>query len=105
MSDYRRQRRLAFICSKELPVHGLGEAATPSLVPWWVRDPGAPAQRAALIARRAQAATLKISSVPVSLWALALPVGSTTCPSTTIGLFQCPGSPGSFAIGRGEDGR
>lgn len=41
MSDYRRQRRLAFICSKDLPVHGLDEAAAPSLIPWWVRDPGA----------------------------------------------------------------
>ncbi len=41
MSDYRRQRRLAFMCSKDLPVHGLDEAATPSLVPWWMRDPGA----------------------------------------------------------------
>jgi methyltransferase family protein len=41
MSDYRRKRRLAFMCSKELSVRGLNEAATPSLVPWWVRDPGA----------------------------------------------------------------
>jgi tRNA (mo5U34)-methyltransferase len=41
MSDYRRQRRLAFICSKDLPAHGLDEAATPSLIPWWIRDPGA----------------------------------------------------------------
>jgi len=47
----------------------------------------------------------EISSVPLSLWSLALPAGSTTCPSTTIGLFQCPGSPGSLAIGRGEEGR
>ena len=45
------------------------------------------------------------SSVPVSLWSLALPSGSTTCPSTTIGLFQCPGMPASVAIGRGEPGR
>lgn len=41
MSDYRRQRRLAFICTKDLPVDRLNEAATPSWVPWWVRDPGA----------------------------------------------------------------
>jgi tRNA (mo5U34)-methyltransferase len=41
MSDYRRQRRLAFVCSKGTPVAGLTAAGDPSLVPWWVRDPRA----------------------------------------------------------------
>lgn len=41
MSDYRRRRRLAFICSKGLPAHGLKEASGRSLLPWWVRDPRA----------------------------------------------------------------
>lgn len=41
MSDYRRGRRLAFICSKSLPVDGLPAEKGPSVVPWWVRDPRA----------------------------------------------------------------
>jgi SAM-dependent methyltransferase len=40
MSDYRRERRCAFICSRrslsDLPVE-----RRPRLVPWWVRDPRA----------------------------------------------------------------
>ena len=47
----------------------------------------------------------KISSVPLCEWSLPLPSGSTTWPSTTIGLFQWPGRPGSLAIGCGEPGR
>jgi tRNA (mo5U34)-methyltransferase len=41
MSDYRRHRRLAFICSKGVSLEGIPAAAGPGLVPWWVRDPGA----------------------------------------------------------------
>jgi SAM-dependent methyltransferase len=41
MSDYRRGRRLAFICSKGTPLTGLAEAQDRSAVPWWVRDPRA----------------------------------------------------------------
>jgi SAM-dependent methyltransferase len=41
MADYRRHRRLAFICTKGLSTDGLPAAAAPSLVPWWVRDPRA----------------------------------------------------------------
>jgi tRNA (mo5U34)-methyltransferase len=40
MQDYRRQRRLAFICSKSLPLNGLPAAGSASRIPWWVRDPG-----------------------------------------------------------------
>jgi hypothetical protein len=41
MSDYRRHRRLAFICSTRLPLDGLPAAAPGGIVPWWVRDPRA----------------------------------------------------------------
>jgi len=41
MNDYRRRRRLAFICSKDAPLTGLAAADQPSLVPWWMRDPRA----------------------------------------------------------------
>jgi SAM-dependent methyltransferase len=41
MSDYRRLRRLAFICSKGVPLEGLPPARARSLMPWWLRDPGA----------------------------------------------------------------
>jgi tRNA (mo5U34)-methyltransferase len=41
MSDYRRQRRLAFICSNGAPLEGLAAAADRSPLPWWVRDPRA----------------------------------------------------------------
>jgi tRNA (mo5U34)-methyltransferase len=41
MSDYRRGRRLAFVCSKSLPLDGLPAEKTPSVIPWWVRDPRA----------------------------------------------------------------
>jgi tRNA (mo5U34)-methyltransferase len=41
MSDYRRERRCAFVCSKSTDVSGLPEERRPSLLPWWVRDPRA----------------------------------------------------------------
>jgi SAM-dependent methyltransferase len=41
MSDYRRERRLAFICSKSVPLDGLEQARTRPRLPWWLRDPGA----------------------------------------------------------------
>jgi tRNA (mo5U34)-methyltransferase len=40
MEDYRRERRLAFICSKGLKLSGLPSQRT-SIVPWWLRDPRA----------------------------------------------------------------
>jgi tRNA (mo5U34)-methyltransferase len=40
MQDYRRQRRLAFICSKSMPLNGLPAARSAPMIPWWVRDPG-----------------------------------------------------------------
>lgn len=40
MEDYRRERRLAFICARELALDSLPEQPEPRL-PWWVRDPGA----------------------------------------------------------------
>ena len=48
---------------------------------------------------------VKRSIVPLPESSLALPSGSITCPSTTIGLFQWPGDPGSFAIGVLDSGR
>ena len=48
---------------------------------------------------------VKMSKVPESRCSLASPSGSITWPSTTIGLFQCPGRPGSLATGLGESGR
>jgi tRNA (mo5U34)-methyltransferase len=41
MGDYRRQRRLAFICSRTVPLEGVAAAPPPPLIPWWLRDPGA----------------------------------------------------------------
>jgi len=41
MQDYRRRRRLAFICSRSLPVEDLPEQPEQGMLPWWVRDPGA----------------------------------------------------------------
>lgn len=41
MGDYRRRRRLAFLCSRGVPLEGLRAADGPSVVPWWVRDPRA----------------------------------------------------------------
>jgi SAM-dependent methyltransferase len=40
MDDYRRERRLAFICSRTLDLSGL-PAHQASIVPWWLRDPRA----------------------------------------------------------------
>ncbi len=40
MDDYRRERRLAFVCSRTLDLSGL-EAQPRSVVPWWLRDPRA----------------------------------------------------------------
>lgn len=40
MSDYRRERRCAFICSQR-PLSGLRVERRPRLIPWWVRDPRA----------------------------------------------------------------
>jgi SAM-dependent methyltransferase len=41
MQDYRRRRRLAFICSRTLPLGGLPEQREQGALPWWVRDPRA----------------------------------------------------------------
>ncbi len=42
MGDYRRRRRLAFICSRgELPGNDLAVEPARHRLPWWVRDPGA----------------------------------------------------------------
>jgi SAM-dependent methyltransferase len=42
MGDYRRKRRLAFICHRgELPANDLVAEPQRRLVPWWLRDPGA----------------------------------------------------------------
>jgi SAM-dependent methyltransferase len=41
MSDYRRERRCAFICSRNIAAVDLPAELRPKLVPWWVRDPGA----------------------------------------------------------------
>ena len=42
MGDYRRKRRLAFICHRgELPANGLVAEPQRRLLPWWLRDPGA----------------------------------------------------------------
>jgi SAM-dependent methyltransferase len=40
MSDYRRKRRCAFVCSRTLDLSGL-PAEKPSRAPWWLRDPRA----------------------------------------------------------------
>jgi SAM-dependent methyltransferase len=41
MNDYRRERRCAFICSSKLDLSALPAQKRATLVPWWVRDPGA----------------------------------------------------------------
>ncbi len=42
MGDYRRKRRLAFICSREeVPPGTLAPEPRRRLLPWWLRDPGA----------------------------------------------------------------
>jgi SAM-dependent methyltransferase len=41
MGDYRRHRRLAFICSSTVPVDGLAAAPALPRLPWWIGDPGA----------------------------------------------------------------
>jgi hypothetical protein len=42
MSDYRRKRRLAFICSRgELPANTLPGEPARRMLPWWLRDPAA----------------------------------------------------------------
>jgi SAM-dependent methyltransferase len=41
MSDYRRRRRLAFVCSRGIALDGVAAAQEPSAMPWWVRDPRA----------------------------------------------------------------
>ena len=64
-----------------------------------------PARAAGRLTADGAQGALRISSAPELRWSLPLPTGSITCPSTTIGLFQCPGEPGSFASGRGEEGR
>jgi hypothetical protein len=46
----------------------------------------------------------KRSIVPVRRWSFALPSGSITWPSTTIGLFQWPAAPASLVIGDPEPG-
>lgn len=39
MKDYRRERRLAFICSKKLPLDALPSAKSAPLAPWWMQIP------------------------------------------------------------------
>ena len=41
MQDYRRRRRLAFICARTLHLEGLAREPAPSTLPWWVKDPRA----------------------------------------------------------------
>jgi tRNA (mo5U34)-methyltransferase len=41
MNDYRRERRCAFISSRELDLSGLPAQKRGALIPWWVRDPRA----------------------------------------------------------------
>jgi tRNA (mo5U34)-methyltransferase len=41
MSEYRRHRRLAFICSNSSSLAELPAASARRIVPWWVRDPRA----------------------------------------------------------------
>jgi SAM-dependent methyltransferase len=41
MSDYRRERRCAFICSRGADLAGLPVEKRPTLLPWWARDPRA----------------------------------------------------------------
>jgi SAM-dependent methyltransferase len=37
MKDYRRQRRLAFICSRQTPLDQLERERRPPIIPWWLR--------------------------------------------------------------------
>jgi SAM-dependent methyltransferase len=41
MSDYRRERRRAFICSRDEDLGLLPAERRRSIVPWWLRDPAA----------------------------------------------------------------
>jgi tRNA (mo5U34)-methyltransferase len=41
MSDYRRHRRLAFICSNGASLEALPAEPPAGVVPWWLRDPRA----------------------------------------------------------------
>jgi SAM-dependent methyltransferase len=41
MADYRRERRLAFICSKGPSLEGVPAQPPAPGVPWWLRKPGA----------------------------------------------------------------
>ncbi|HUB35269.1 MAG TPA: class I SAM-dependent methyltransferase [Solirubrobacteraceae bacterium] len=41
MDDYRRRRRLAFLCSRTVDLGVLPTEGPPSRVPWWIRDPRA----------------------------------------------------------------
>jgi hypothetical protein len=41
LEDYRRERRCAFICSRELDLSALPAERRPRLIPWWIRDPRA----------------------------------------------------------------
>jgi SAM-dependent methyltransferase len=41
MDDYRRERRRAFICSRDLDLRGVPAEAASRLAPWWLRDPRA----------------------------------------------------------------
>ncbi|HEX3434321.1 MAG TPA: methyltransferase domain-containing protein [Solirubrobacteraceae bacterium] len=41
MSDYRRERRCAFICSRGFEAVDLPAEQRPKLLPWWLRDPAA----------------------------------------------------------------
>jgi SAM-dependent methyltransferase len=38
MKDYRRHRRLAFICSKREPLDSLSSEKGPPLLPWWLSE-------------------------------------------------------------------
>ena len=77
------------------------EEAEASLALHADRHPGhrQPGLSAGLSAARRPQGAVKRSIVPLPECSLASPSGSITCPSTTIGLFQWPGAPGSFAIG------
>jgi SAM-dependent methyltransferase len=41
LQDYRRKRRLAFICARTISLDGVEQEPPAPLVPWWVRDPRA----------------------------------------------------------------
>ena len=42
MSDYQRQRRLAFICSRSAALEALPAEKRAPRLPWWVTSPNAP---------------------------------------------------------------